>query len=30
MLGAFYAYKEEYKHDDFFLKTKQTFTISTK
>ena len=30
MLGVFYAYPEEYKHNDCFLKTKQTFTICTK
>ena len=30
MLGGFYAYTEEYKHNDCFLKTKQTFTICTK
>ena len=26
MLGVFYAYTEEYKHNDCFLKTKPTFT----
>ena len=25
MLGVFYAYREKYKHNDCFLKTKQTF-----
>ena len=29
MLGVFYAYTEDYKHNDCFLKTKQTFTICT-
>ena len=27
MLGVFYAYTEEYKHNDCFLKTKPTFKI---
>ena len=30
MLGVFYAYTEEYKHNEFFLKTKETFTVCTK
>ena len=30
MLGMFYAYTEEYKQNDCFLKTKLTFTIYTK
>ena len=30
MLEVFYAYKEEYKHNDYVLKTKQTFAICTK
>ena len=30
MLEVFYAYKEEYKHNDCVLKTKQTFAICTK
>ena len=30
ILGVFYAYAEEYKHNDCFIKKKQTFTICTK
>ena len=30
MLEVFYVYKEEYKHNDCALKTKQTFAICTK
>ena len=30
MLGVFYAYMKEYKHNDCFLKTKKTFTICAK
>ena len=30
MLGVFYAYTREYKHDNGFLRTKQTFKICTK
>ena len=30
MLGLFYAYTEKYKHNDSFLKTKQTFALCSK
>ena len=30
MFEVFYAYTEEYKHNECFLKTKQTFAICTK
>ena len=30
MLQVCYAYTERFKHNDCFLKTKQTFTICTK
>ena len=30
MFEVFYAYTEEYKHNDCFLKTKQTFRICKK